>query len=99
MLWCGNVLVSCGYHRSIPHSLHSFTPYTYSRSAKPKIDNESATADEMFVLPTAPGSGIDLLHYAMGQWAVQYLLEHADSSPVPPVQHTIPCRLVERDSA
>src|SRR5215213_4449844 len=47
MVWCSNVLVSCGDHRSIPHSLHSFTPYTNSRSAEPKIDNESATCEHL----------------------------------------------------
>jgi LacI family transcriptional regulator len=40
-----------------------------------------------------------LPHYEMGQWAVQYLVEHADAaSDVLPVQHLIHCPLVERAS-
>jgi len=34
---------------------------------------------------------MELPHYAMGQWAVEYLLEHADDTHPDPVQHTIPC--------
>jgi LacI family transcriptional regulator len=41
---------------------------------------------------------MELPHYAMGQWAVQYLLEHADASHQEPVQHTITCPLIERAS-
>ena len=41
---------------------------------------------------------MELPHYAMGQWAVQHLLEHAQDSEVAPVQQTIPCRLIERAS-
>jgi LacI family transcriptional regulator len=59
------------------------------------FDNHELIAAELY----PPLTSMELPHYAMGQWAVQYLLEHADSSPVPPVQHTIPCRLVERESA
>jgi LacI family transcriptional regulator len=42
---------------------------------------------------------MELPHYAMGQWAVQYLLDHTDAMPARPVHHLIPCRLVERASA
>lgn len=42
---------------------------------------------------------MELPHYAMGQWAVQYLLDHADDAELAPVQQTIPCRLIERASA
>jgi LacI family transcriptional regulator len=59
------------------------------------FDNHELIAAELY----PPLTSMELPHYAMGQWAVQYLLEHADSSPVPPVQHTIACRLVERESA
>ena len=45
-----------------------------------------------------PLTTVELPHYAMGQWAVQYLLDHADGSPSDPVQHTIACRLIERAS-
>jgi DNA-binding LacI/PurR family transcriptional regulator len=39
---------------------------------------------------------MELPHYAMGQWAVQYLFQHQETVPMPPMQHTIPCRLIER---
>jgi LacI family transcriptional regulator len=45
-----------------------------------------------------PLTTMQLPHYAMGQWAVQYLLDHADDAHLDPVQHTIACRLIERDS-
>ena len=46
-----------------------------------------------------PLTTLALPHYEMGQWAVQFLLEHADSAPaLPPVQQTIACRLIERSS-
>jgi len=45
-----------------------------------------------------PLTTMELPHYQMGQWAVQYLLEHADGGDLAPVQHTIACRLIERAS-
>jgi len=45
-----------------------------------------------------PLTTIELPHYAMGQWAVEYLLDHADDSHPDPVQHAISCSLIERDS-
>jgi LacI family transcriptional regulator len=44
-------------------------------------------------------STIALPHYEMGRWAVEHLLEHPHVPPEAPVQHRIPCPLVERDSA
>jgi LacI family transcriptional regulator len=44
-------------------------------------------------------STMELPHYQMGEWAVNYLLEHLESPAVgKPVQHLIPCRLIERAS-
>ena len=45
-----------------------------------------------------PLTTMELPHYAMGQWAVQYLLDHAEDAYPEPVQHTIVCPLVERNS-
>ena len=45
-----------------------------------------------------PLTTVELPHYEMGQWAVQYLLEHADSGDRAPIQHTIACPLIERKS-
>lgn len=46
---------------------------------------------------TPPLSTIELPHYEMGKWAVEYLLEHSGAS-LPAVQHTIPCPYIERHS-
>jgi LacI family transcriptional regulator, galactose operon repressor len=46
-----------------------------------------------------PLSTLELPHYAMGQWAVQYLLEHADSASTPaPVQQKLACPFISRSS-
>ena len=45
-----------------------------------------------------PLSTIALPHYEMGQWAVNYLIEHAERGEIIPVQHTIGCPYVERGS-
>ncbi|HEU5103339.1 MAG TPA: LacI family DNA-binding transcriptional regulator [Roseiflexaceae bacterium] len=46
-----------------------------------------------------PLTTMELPHYAMGQWAVQYLIDHVDSPQSTPVQQLIPCALIERASA
>jgi LacI family transcriptional regulator len=43
-------------------------------------------------------TSIELPHYAMGQWAVEYLLDSAGSMALKPVQHSIACSLIERSS-
>jgi LacI family transcriptional regulator len=59
------------------------------------FDNEELIAP--YLRP--PLSTSALPHYEMGQWAVQYLIEHAKAPPDdPPVQHVIHCPLVERAS-
>lgn len=45
-----------------------------------------------------PLSTMQLPHYEMGQWAVNYLLEHEEKDPVPPVQQSIACPYIERES-
>lgn len=45
-----------------------------------------------------PLTTIELPHYQMGQWAVQYLLSQADEAPSAPIQQTIACPLIERAS-
>jgi LacI family transcriptional regulator len=44
-----------------------------------------------------PLSTIQLPHYQMGKWAVEFLLEHAGEA-LPPVQHTLDCPYIERES-
>jgi LacI family transcriptional regulator len=44
-------------------------------------------------------STIELPHYDMGQWAVNFLVEHLEKEEWPkPIQHTIECRYIERSS-
>jgi LacI family transcriptional regulator len=44
-------------------------------------------------------STMELPHYQMGQWAVNYLVEHAENKEEPaPIQHTIECPYIERFS-
>ncbi|MBI5667447.1 MAG: LacI family DNA-binding transcriptional regulator [Chloroflexi bacterium] len=45
-----------------------------------------------------PLTTVQLPHYEMGRWAVEYLLSAKDGSP-PLLHHTIDCPLVERQSA
>lgn len=46
-----------------------------------------------------PLSTVALPHYEMGRWAIEHLIEQADARETAPVQHTIPCPYVERESA
>ncbi len=44
-----------------------------------------------------PLSTLELPHYQMGEWAVQYLVEHAERVLAEtPIQHTITCPYIER---
>jgi LacI family transcriptional regulator len=44
-------------------------------------------------------SSIELPHYQMGQWAVNYLLGNVPESEVgKPIQQRIPCPYIERQS-
>jgi LacI family transcriptional regulator len=45
-----------------------------------------------------PLTTIELPHYAMGQYAVRYLLDHVDGSHLDLIQQTIACPLIERAS-
>ncbi len=57
--------------------------------------------DQALIAPylRPPLSTSALPQYEMGQWAVQYLIEHAEQGPEEqPVQQTMHCPLVERDS-
>jgi LacI family transcriptional regulator len=60
------------------------------------FDNHELIAAEL----TPPLTTMELPHYAMGQWAVEYLLaEPGPASATPPVQHKIECPLILRASA
>jgi LacI family transcriptional regulator len=60
------------------------------------FDNLELIAAQLY----PPLSTMELPHYQMGQWAVQYLLEHSDSThDEEPVQHKIACPFISRSSA
>jgi LacI family transcriptional regulator len=59
------------------------------------FDNHELIAAHLY----PPLTTMELPHYEMGQWAVNYLLSYADRPTLPAVRHTIPCRLIERSSA
>jgi LacI family transcriptional regulator len=60
------------------------------------FDNHELIAAHLY----PPLTTMELPHYAMGRWAVTYMLEHIDRFPIlPPIQESITCRLIERLSA
>lgn len=70
--------------RSIPHGV-----------AVVGFDNHELIAANL----RPPLSTLELPHYQMGQWAVQYLVEHADQVPADaPMQHIVPCSYIARSS-
>lgn len=55
---------------------------------------------ELIAAQLRPGlTTMELPHYEMGQWAVSYLLNAPHAVEGGPLQHKVPCRLVERSSA
>ncbi len=57
------------------------------------FDNQELIAAQL----SPPLSTIQLPHYQMGKWAVEFLLEQTGAS-LPPVQQTIDCPYIERQS-
>ena len=57
------------------------------------FDNHELIAAQL----TPPLSSVGLPHYEMGKWAVEYLLEYS-GEPLPPLQHTLSCPYIERQS-
>ena len=57
------------------------------------FDNHELIAAQL----SPPLSTIQLPHYEMGKWAIEFLLKHTGES-LPPVQHTIGCPYIERQS-
>lgn len=58
------------------------------------FDNLELIADQL----RPPLTTMQLPHHAMGQWAVEYLLAHADASERAVIQHRLPCVPIERAS-
>lgn len=59
------------------------------------FDNQELIAAQLH----PPLTTVELPHYEMGRWAVQYLRNHTNGAPLDPVQQTIPCPLIQRASA
>lgn len=58
------------------------------------FDNLEVLAPHLF----PPLATMELPHYAMGVWAVNYLLDHPSPPPGSPAQQRLPYRLIERGS-
>jgi LacI family transcriptional regulator, galactose operon repressor len=57
------------------------------------FDNQELIAAQL----SPPLSTIQLPHYQMGKWAIEFLLKHNGES-LPPVQHILNCPYIERQS-
>jgi LacI family transcriptional regulator, galactose operon repressor len=57
------------------------------------FDNQELIAAQL----SPPLSTIQLPHYQMGKWAVEFLLDHAGEA-LPPVQQTLDCPYIKRQS-
>lgn len=57
------------------------------------FDNFKDIADGLW----PPLTTVQLPHYEMGKWAVEFLMS-AKNTPLSPTQHKIECRLIERES-
>lgn len=59
------------------------------------FDNQDSLAEALH-----PGlSTMQLPHFEMGQWAINYLVAHSDEDAQVPVHELLPCPYVERESA
>jgi LacI family transcriptional regulator len=57
------------------------------------VDNHELIAPQL----DPPLTTLELPHYAMGQWAVQYLLEHVEDGRMPvPIHRRLECPVIER---
>lgn len=88
-IFCGNDRTAMGCYSAlstlglqIPHDV-----------AVVGFDNQTSIADGLW----PPLTTIQLPHYEMGKWAVEYLMA-SQYSPGEPIQQTIDCPLVERQS-
>jgi LacI family transcriptional regulator len=90
-LFCGNDRTAMGAYDAL-RDLKLCVPQDVAVIG---FDNQELIAE--YLRP--PLSTMQLPHYEMGQWAVNYLLEHAEKDePGPPVQKTIECPYIERQS-
>ncbi len=91
--------IFCGTDRMAMGAYDALRDLSYAIPADVAIvgfDNQDVIA--AYLRP--PLSTMELPHYKMGEWAVRYLIDHADSlDMVPPVQQLITCPFIERASA
>jgi len=90
-LFCFRDLMAIGVYDALRELGHSI-PHDV---AVVGFDNHELIAANL----RPPLSTLELPHYHMGQWAVQYLVQHADHRPAEaPIQHTVACPYIERSS-
>lgn len=89
-IFCGNDPTAMGAYEA----LKELGLYIPQDVAVVGFDNQTLIADQL----RPPLSTVALPHYEMGQWAVNYLIEHAGSGEPPPVQSTLDCAYIERES-
>ncbi len=87
--FCGNDRTAMGTYGALSH-LGLRIP---DDVAVVGFDNQPGVADMLWPRLTT----VQLPHYEMGKWAVEYLMS-AQDWPQQPVQHMIDCPLVERES-
>ncbi len=89
-IFCGNDPMAMGAYEAIKERGHRI-PEDVSVVG---FDNQELIAAQL--RPAL--STIALPHYEMGWWAVNYLIEQTQHGTINPVQHTIACPYVGRDS-
>lgn len=89
-IFCGNDRTAMGCYGALSH-LGLRIP---DDVAVMGFDNQKDIADGLW----PPLTTIQLPHYAMGEWAVKYLETYAGHDSQPPIQATLPCPLVSRQS-
>lgn len=88
-MFCGNDRAAMGCYNALT-SRHLRIPYDV---AVVGFDNHKTIAENLW----PPLTTVQLPHYEMGKWAVDYLTSMTDTS-IMPVQEQIACPLVERES-
>lgn len=87
-IFCGNDRIAMGVY----NALHELGLHIPGDVAVLGFDNQEVIAK--YLRPTL--STIALPHYEMGEWAVQYLIEHRNA--LEPIQQKMKCPYIERES-
>jgi len=89
-IFCGNDRAAMGCYNALA-SMHLRIPYDV---AVVGFDNQTSIAENLW----PPLTTVQLPHYEMGNWAVEFLASMTETQ-YPPVQHLANCPVVERESA